>query len=64
MYDVGSCVYFYFGFVYKGVPDPLRVYMEIEAEARDEILRCGGSISHHHGVGKIRKKWVRDTVSE
>lgn len=23
-----------------------------------------GSISHHHGVGKLRKKWYTDTVSE
>lgn len=23
-----------------------------------------GSISHHHGVGKLRKKWYLDTVSE
>ncbi|CAH2231974.1 jg4035 [Pararge aegeria aegeria] len=23
-----------------------------------------GSISHHHGVGKLRKKWYADTVSE
>lgn len=23
-----------------------------------------GSISHHHGVGKLRKKWYIDTVSE
>lgn len=23
-----------------------------------------GSISHHHGVGKHRKKWYVDTVSE
>lgn len=23
-----------------------------------------GSISHHHGVGKLRKKWYTDTVSD
>jgi alkyldihydroxyacetonephosphate synthase len=23
----------------------------------------GGSISHHHGVGKIRKDFVKDTIS-
>ncbi|KAI8495545.1 hypothetical protein Bbelb_265170 [Branchiostoma belcheri] len=32
--------------------------------ARDEILACGGSLSHHHGVGKLRKKWLSQTVSD
>ena len=35
----------------------------IETRARDEILRCGGSLSHHHGVGKIRKRWYQDQVT-
>eukprot|EP01117_Protostelium_nocturnum_P006858 TRINITY_DN2456_c1_g2_i1.p1 TRINITY_DN2456_c1_g2~~TRINITY_DN2456_c1_g2_i1.p1 ORF type:complete len:623 (+),score=238.65 TRINITY_DN2456_c1_g2_i1:97-1965(+) len=62
-YDTGAAVYFYFGFVYKGLPDPLKVYNEIENMARDEIIRCGGSLSHHHGVGKLRKRWMSTTVS-
>lgn len=28
------------------------------------VLFSAGSISHHHGVGKLRKKWYTDTVSE
>uniref|UniRef100_A0A7N6FDC9 Alkylglycerone-phosphate synthase n=1 Tax=Anabas testudineus TaxID=64144 RepID=A0A7N6FDC9_ANATE len=31
--------------------------------AREEILANGGSLSHHHGVGKLRKKWMSQTVS-
>uniref|UniRef100_A0A0N5AGU1 ATP-dependent (S)-NAD(P)H-hydrate dehydratase n=1 Tax=Syphacia muris TaxID=451379 RepID=A0A0N5AGU1_9BILA len=64
VYDNGACVYFYFGFNYRGVKDPLSVYDKIEAAARDEILACGGSISHHHGVGKLRRPWMRATVGE
>lgn len=30
---------------------------------REEILRSGGSISHHHGVGKLRKRFFKQTVS-
>ena len=63
-YDVGACVYFYFGFVYEGLEKPVETFEHVEDEARDEILRMGGSLSHHHGVGKIRKKWYIDTVSE
>jgi len=62
-YDVGACVYFYFGFIYRDLPDPLGVYIDIETQAREEILKCGGSLSHHHGVGKLRKKWLPQTIS-
>lgn len=62
-YDSGACVYFYFAFNYSGVADPVHTYEEIEAAAREEILACGGSISHHHGVGKIRKRWLERTIS-
>lgn len=31
---------------------------EFQTAARDEIIACGGSISHHHGVGKLRKQWM------
>lgn len=36
----------------------VEVYEELETMARDEIMASGGSLSHHHGVGKIRKKWL------
>lgn len=65
-YDSGACIYFYFAFNYQGgiKGNPVEVYEAIENTARDEILANGGSISHHHGVGKIRKRWLRQTVSD
>lgn len=36
----------------------VQTYEDIENECRDEIMKSGGSISHHHGVGKIRKRFV------
>jgi len=62
-YDTGACIYFYFGFTWEGLSDPVGVYSEIETDARDEILKQGGSLSHHHGVGKLRKSWMSQTVS-
>ncbi len=62
-YDAGACVYFYFGFRYISSVNPVHTYEEIENRARDEILASGGSISHHHGVGKIRKQWYEQSVS-
>lgn len=64
-YDAGCVIYFYFAFRYsETITDPVGLYEEIEEKARDEIIACGGSISHHHGVGKLRKKWYRGTVSD
>jgi alkyldihydroxyacetonephosphate synthase len=58
LYDTGVCVYFYFAFAYKGVEHASEVYAELERAARDEILRSGGSLSHHHGVGKLRQPFL------
>jgi len=58
MYQTGVCIYFYFGFHHKGMNDPAGVYAELEDAARDEILKSGGSLSHHHGVGKIRQRFL------
>ncbi|MBN3278751.1 ADAS protein, partial [Polyodon spathula] len=63
-YDAGACVYFYFAFNYRGLGDPIHVYDQIEHAAREEILANGGSLSHHHGVGKLRKHWLQETISD
>lgn len=33
-----------------------------KSAARGEIIACGGSLSHHHGIGKIRKRWLPTTI--
>ncbi|XP_033254415.1 alkyldihydroxyacetonephosphate synthase-like [Drosophila miranda] len=63
-YDVGACIYFYFGFRCVDVANPVELFEAIEHSARDEILSCGGSLSHHHGVGKIRSSWYRKAVTD
>ena len=62
-YDAGACVYFYFGFNYVGHKNPVHTYEVIENNAREEILSSGGSLSHHHGVGKLRSRWYAQSVS-
>jgi len=65
VYDAGACIYFYFGFNYGSMNlwEAVHVYDELETIARNEILASGGSLSHHHGVGKIRKKWMSAVLS-
>uniref|UniRef100_A0A8C7J173 Alkylglycerone-phosphate synthase n=1 Tax=Oncorhynchus kisutch TaxID=8019 RepID=A0A8C7J173_ONCKI len=62
-YDSGACIYFYFAFNYRGLADPVHTYEQVEHAAREEILANGGSLSHHHGVGKLRKEWMKDSIS-
>lgn len=63
VYETGVCIYFYFAIWYKGVDRPSEVYAELERAARDEILRSGGSLSHHHGVGKLREGFLPRVLS-
>jgi alkyldihydroxyacetonephosphate synthase len=66
-YDAGACVYFYFVMNYNDLRhggDPVHIYEEVEQAARDEVLANGGSLSHHHGIGKIRTKWIKQAVSD
>jgi alkyldihydroxyacetonephosphate synthase len=63
LYPTGVCIYFYYAFYFKGVERPSEVYGEIEHAARDEVLRSGGSLSHHHGVGKIRQPFLSRVAS-
>ncbi|CAH1996032.1 unnamed protein product [Acanthoscelides obtectus] len=62
-YDAGCVIYFYLGFNHRDLGDPVDLHNRLETKARDEILASGGSISHHHGVGKLRRKWYPKTVS-
>jgi len=58
-YDSCATLYFYFGINLQRseIRDPIKAFSRIEDAAREEILQCGGSLSHHHGVGKIRKRF-------
>ena len=63
-YHTGVCIYFTMGFSGKGLEAPDRVYHDVEARLRQAILDHGGSLSHHHGVGKIRAAFLPEVQSE
>lgn len=63
LYHTGVCIYFTHGFSTKGVEAPDVVFGKIEHSLREAIMAAGGSISHHHGVGKLRKDFVPQTMS-
>jgi alkyldihydroxyacetonephosphate synthase len=55
-------VYIYFGFNYgyykMTKTQALNTMEEIEIDCREEVMRQGGSVSHHHGVGKMKKRFM------
>jgi alkyldihydroxyacetonephosphate synthase len=64
VYDTGCCIYFYLAFYYKDVENPSDLFTKIEHAARDEILKSGGSLSHHHGIGKLRQDFLPQIMSD
>ena len=64
VYHSGACMYNTIAMSFKGIENPEEVFGEIEHELRKTIIENGGSISHHHGVGKLRKDFMPKTISE
>jgi alkyldihydroxyacetonephosphate synthase len=62
-YPTGVCMYFTMGFSGEGLAEPEEVYHRIEHRLRQVILDQGGSLSHHHGVGKVRRAFVSQVHS-
>ena len=63
LYHEGACLYFYLCISFEGVDNASAVFSELEEAARDEILKQGGSLSHHHGIGKLRAPLLKGRAS-
>jgi len=65
LYETGAAVYVYFSITYDKIPKEkvCDVYEDIEHKSREAVMQFGGSISHHHGVGKLRKRFMDKTTS-
>ncbi len=64
LYHSGAAVYFYLATLATGIKNPAEQFAVLEHAAREAILENGGSISHHHGVGKLRAGFVKDVKSD
>lgn len=65
LYETGAAIYVYFSITYDKIPKDqvVDIYEDIEHRSREATMQCGGCISHHHGVGKLRKRFMEKTVS-
>lgn len=64
VYDEGCCVYFYFSMKPHAGTDGIDIFHNMEDEVKNTMIESGGTISHHHGIGKVKGKWYRKSVSD
>jgi len=57
-YPQGCSIYFSIASTGRSVEDKLKVYDRVWKDAMDACIAHGGSISHHHGVGVLKAKWM------
>ncbi|WP_240750511.1 FAD-binding oxidoreductase [Microbacterium sp. K27] len=62
IYPTGGSLYFT---VLAGIrSDPLGVWNVVKARVNDAIVASGGTISHHHAVGRDHAPWLRAEIGE
>ena len=64
IYHNGVCMYSTLAIPFRGIENPEIIFSKIEHELRSVIMKNGGSISHHHGVGKSRKDYMEEALSD
>jgi alkyldihydroxyacetonephosphate synthase len=62
IYPTGASLYFT---VLAGIrSDPLEVWARVKAGVNDAIIAAGGTISHHHAVGRDHAPWLEQEIGE
>ncbi len=61
-YEQGCCAYFTFGGSGDTEVDARAAYGRAWEGAMSTALELGATISHHHGVGQARARWVADEM--
>lgn len=57
-YGTGTNIYFTFAARPDRPEDLEALYFRIWAAAMEATLGAGGTISHHHGIGRVRREWL------
>jgi alkyldihydroxyacetonephosphate synthase len=61
-YEQGCCAYFSFGGSGDTEQEARAAYGRAWEGAMSAALELGATISHHHGVGRVRARWVADEM--
>ena len=57
-YAQGTNIYFTFVARPSDPTHAEATYLACWEQAMEATLRCGGTISHHHGIGRLRTRWM------
>jgi len=61
-YPQGTNIYFTFVMKPEDFGHAEEVYLEAWARALRATLAAGGTISHHHGIGRLRARWLAEEL--
>lgn len=62
-YETGANLYF----IVIGAMDrenPIPDYRDFHRQIIDAVVRCGGSLSHHHGIGRLFASWYPEHIGD
>ncbi len=62
VYPAGASLYF--TVACRRLEDPVTQWRTAKRAANDAVLRAGGTISHHHGVGVDHREWLTQEIGE
>jgi alkyldihydroxyacetonephosphate synthase len=57
-YPQGCSIYFSIAASGRSLEDRLATYDSLWKDALDACMQAGGSLSHHHGIGILKAKWM------
>lgn len=64
VYHEGACMYLYYGIGNTGDLNQLEIFEELAQMLKDVIKENGGTLSHHHGIGKKNASRYGAAISE
>ena len=62
-YHSGACLYFTFAFEPAPGDAPVPQYDAVKSAVEQAFLDNGGTLSHHHGVGREHSRWLPEDIS-
>ncbi len=62
-YHSGACLYFTFAFAPAPGAEPVPQYDTVKSAVQQAFLDNGGTLSHHHAVGREHARWLAEDIS-
>jgi len=62
-YHSGACLYFTFAFAPAPGTEPVPQYDTVKSAVQQAFLDNGGTLSHHHAVGREHARWLAEDIS-